>query len=1707
MPLISVVIPAYNYGRYLPCAINSILDQNGLALEVVIVDDCSTDDTPQQVTPFLADPRLRYLRNANNLGAVRNINKAVSEARGDFILLLGADDFLLPGSLAALLTTLEKYPEAGFAYGNYVFADENDTVLNIVRHPGHIPAELPPWRDDFPDLLKFDHYINLGTTLFRRPLIEKYGFFDPLLSIDDFPGRFFRATDWDLCLRLSLTGVRSAFVYSTLSAFRIHSTQASVGGDFDREGIALREFSVLLERYLQPENAARLIGHEQAILKLIRAKRAEFTAKCDLSTIADLTGLKKRLKTAELFLQELATEPLNSILTTPRISVIVVINDNPQEFLPTLTDLEKQTDKIQVLVINRGKMDLSKLLRPWRSIHIPGASIAAARCYGVQLTDGEALCFIDAGCRLAPEHLAIATQAISQAGTPVVQAQPESNTLSNNKNDDTTWALALTNLLPEGHPWRQETPPLSTFVIRRTVYLRLGGFDKSLTLLDDLDFLLRLQQIYPIQSFSGNIQPVSMFSSLLIAAREHSQPNIIADSLKHIANHQRNTSTIKQENIRSTEPDQPYSSPLFTIILTTFNRPFLLIDALHSVDKQTFRNFEAIVINDNGEPVEHLLSQLKSNITLINHDTNRGVSAARNTGLSLARGKYVTYLDDDDLILPNHLAVLAQEIERHPNSVIYTDAEYITETIESERRIEHSRKPPYEYGDFSLDQLLIDNYIPINTVCHPRDLIDTIGHFDESLSAFEDWEFLLRAVKKIHFYHIKKTTVEVHRRADTGLDHLLNLKKHNFPAIYRKIYEKHPTDHPETQEKRFELIKKIADLTANVSLDDEYQNWLAQRKLIGTDTLFLDQAPPYTPSFQVIVRLPLGFESRLADTIDSLGLQIHEGWHLDVVSPIPSPEGLEEIPNIIWHMLNSADTYKDIIDATVKANSCDWTIELPAGAKLDTLYLWRLANEILSVREKHALFVDDDCIDENGHRHSPRFKPGTNPGHLQASDLAGPLCVHKDIWITSGGAGQDNGSPWYDQLLRIAEKFGWETIHHVSDILITYSNKFPSNPAACQASLRDSLRNRQIEGEIRDITEQSWDIRYALKTPPTVTIAILSQGQLEFISRCINSLITTTQYPAYEIIIITNELPEDTELDRWLKQTTAHSRLSIRFIYTKKESTHASRCNTAIASSENNLIALVREETVFVQETWLEELVRACEPQDVSAASPLVHRAGDAKIIASGKVLGLINDIASPYSGKAELGDAGYLDCLLVTRDVTTLPSACLIVRKASYLEVGGMDETELGDFYGEVDLCLKMRKRGQRLIVHPRASIIYGGDTSEYDPKRRIKEMIVKTEAGESLHQRWGKTALVDPYWNINLSLSNIDPRPETAFRAQWQYLPSNKPRILAHPLGNGQGDYRVTIPLTAIRKAGLAMECIWRQATDGMVRHFTAAEITRLEPTSLIVQNYIHDVQLAVLDEWERSNCRPFLVYTIDDLINDLDKTNPFRKNIPPNARSRLKYALARCDRLVVSTDFLAESYKDFIGDIRVVPNRLQKNIWCPLSSLKRTSKKPRIGWAGGSTHQGDLLLLKEVIAETRGEADWVFFGMCPDDIRPLLAEYHETIHFYEYPAYLSSLNLDIAVAPLSIHPFNQGKSNLRLLEYGVLGIPVVCTDIDPYRNSPACCVENTPKAWIAALRERIHDHEGREREGAAMRQWVYQSYLLEDHLNDWLSAHLPN
>lgn len=938
----------------------------------------------------------------------------------------------------------------------------------------------------------------------------------------------------------------------------------------------------------------------------------------------------------------------------------------------------------------------------------------------------------------------------------------------------------------------------------------------------------------------------------------------------------------------------------------------------------------------------------------------------------------------------------------------------------------------------------------------------------------------------------------------------------DFYAVYQQhestfVHQLH-TFINETQALCFDpsRLSHFTDDIANTPKDrfaTTYHQWLSERSnCTKTGGHALHPHSTEKPeTLHLIVRLPEKNASLISNTLDSLAHLIHSNWYLDIITPLPAPDGINEvISNIGWHQI-SEDAAKEAIDKIIKHRKFDWVLELPPGAALDPLYFFGMQNNSLTRENTSAFFVDDDICLNAGSRVRPRLKLGVNPEMLRSSDLAGPLCVRRDAWTETEGASHNNGSPWFAQLLRIADKFGWNSIKHIPDVLISYSGTFPTDTDACLLSLYKNLQSRGIQGDFVPATNQSWNIRYPLITTPQITIAVISQNQLELLTRCFYSIVEKTSYPNYEIFILVADESNDPDMLAWLENTQQQNTPKTRIIKGNQADNYAAHCNNAVKSSSNEFVVLIKEDTVVIQAQWLEELVRTCLQEDVAAASPRLIAPGTSKIQNAGSVLGLGGLYGSPYQDLANLGDPGYLDCLQVARDVSILPAACMLVRTANYLAVSGMDDSSLGNYFAEADLCLKLRKQNQRLIYQPLSTLVDGGSrpldiAGDFAP--HLHEELAKAKATETFTNRWLTNATVDPFWNPNLSLVDLEPTPETSFHPQWQYLPTDAPRILTRPLSGAQATYRITSPLHALRKAGMASECIWPMGGE---RDITPAELVRLAPDSVIVQHYLYDHHLAALQAWQSLANRPFTVYSLDDLISQMAGSNPFIKNFPSNSRTRLKYALDRCDRLVVTTNTLAEMSQGFISDIQVVPNRLEQDIWLPLHSKKRTSSKPRIGWAGGSSHQADLILLKEVIEQTRDEADWIFFGMCPEKIRPLLTEFHGLQALSEYPKKLASLNLDIAVAPLAQIPFNQAKSNLRLLEYGALAIPVVCTDIDPYRGSPACCVSNTVEAWVAALRERIHAPDAREQEGIALRSWVRTNFLLENGLEEWLAAHI--
>ncbi|MCS6785948.1 MAG: O-antigen biosynthesis protein, partial [Thiobacillaceae bacterium] len=316
------------------------------------------------------------------------------------------------------------------------------------------------------------------------------------------------------------------------------------------------------------------------------------------------------------------------------------------------------------------------------------------------------------------------------------------------------------------------------------------------------------------------------------------------------------------------------------------------------------------------------------------------------------------------------------------------------------------------------------------------------------------------------------------------------------------------------------------------------------------------------------------------------------------------------------------------------------------------------------------------------------------------------------------------------------------------------------------------------------------------------------------------------------------------------------------------------------------------------------------------------------------------------------------------------------------------------------------------------------------------------------------------------------------------------------------GCGEYRIIAPMRVLNAQGRLMG--WETGS-----YLGPAELARMQPDSIVLQRQVTEEQIRLIEQY-RAYSSAFRVFEIDDLITNVPIKSPVRQKLveQKDLYKRFRKAVSLCDRFVVSTEYLAETYRDLGPPVVVVQNHLEGAVWLKLPRPKRREGKPRVGWAGAGQHHGDLAILTEVIKATAKEVDWVFLGMCLDEARPYVKEFHPGVPIEQYPAKLASLDLDLAVAPLEDVPFNHAKSHLRLLEYGILGYPVVCTDLTPYRGDyPVTRVPNRFKAWCEAILERVRDRDALHKEGERLRDYICREWILEDHSERWLQAWLAN
>ena len=204
------------------------------------------------------------------------------------------------------------------------------------------------------------------------------------------------------------------------------------------------------------------------------------------------------------------------------------------------------------------------------------------------------------------------------------------------------------------------------------------------------------------------------------------------------------------------------TNPLVSVLLPTHNRPRYLAEALASVVQQTYRNLEIFVIRDGGQDVADVIrSFCDPRIIFIDREVNRGKPFSLNEALSRARGKYVAYLDDDDVYYPCHVETLVKVLEAEPScGVAYSDLYKVyCEVLRGGGRVVLSKHVEIS-RDFDRFLMLYFNHVLHVSLMHRRDLLDKTGPYNERLNILIDWDMTRRLAFFTDFLHVPVITGE-----------------------------------------------------------------------------------------------------------------------------------------------------------------------------------------------------------------------------------------------------------------------------------------------------------------------------------------------------------------------------------------------------------------------------------------------------------------------------------------------------------------------------------------------------------------------------------------------------------------------------------------------------------------------------------------------------------------------------------------------------------------------------------------------------------------------------------------------------------------------------------------------------------------------------------------------------------------------------------
>lgn len=512
------------------------------------------------------------------------------------------------------------------------------------------------------------------------------------------------------------------------------------------------------------------------------------------------------------------------------------------------------------------------------------------------------------------------------------------------------------------------------------------------------------------------------------------------------------------------------------------------------------------------------------------------------------------------------------------------------------------------------------------------------------------------------------------------------------------------------------FITSLSSKNTKVNYSEWRQRWVdlseeTREKLIKNIEVF-----SIRPHFTLILDADNWEESSVSATIDSITNQLYPDWVLQVVTK-------NKLGSDLSRKITLLDNSKIKVAGSQLFELSDWVSELPSGARLHETALLSAASAINSDPEIMLLYTDHDHIDTEDNFCDPHMKPDWNFDLFNAMNYLGPLVVLKrELWGSI-----KNRPP--DQHLFLSEavsNLSPDKIFHIPKVLASF----------------------EINGDGTHLEPPCKRITYDLPDPaPKVSILIPTRDQGKVLERCLTSVLDKTGYENFEILLVDHETKEVKALNV-IEKFKKYKNLSV--LSFEGPFNFSKIMNNAAEAATGEVLVSLNNDTEIVDSEWLAELVSQVIRPEIGVVGALLlfkdHTIQHAGIHpGKGGLMG---------HGHKHLPEEnrGYFSRLKAVHEVAAVTGACMAVKKSTWFELGGLDEEKLAVAYNDVDLCLKARKKGLKVIFTPYAKVIHHESVSRGLDDNPVKNTRLRKEL-ETMNLRWGEMLMKDPAYSPNLS------------------------------------------------------------------------------------------------------------------------------------------------------------------------------------------------------------------------------------------------------------------------------------------------------------------------------------------------------------------